>query len=342
MTGDTTRNVVENLACHLRMSPVQWTFKKVDSVLRGNVGVELQAIMKGLGRTRTVLAPANPSRGRIIVGGRYFVDHVPLDETEFRNDPEHPARSSWVRDLLDVSEGCPVHALEHTAYSGQETGVIVAQAETAADLSRWAEHLDEDTLAAGGADFFRAVLEQRLPPTKVVGREPLTPVRGPKLVVCGSGFTASGRALAEASDLGIAVFPMPKALSQRPWGGEVLVRPWADEIAAALSSCGCVIVTAGRPVVRCATLAADLRGTMATLVRQVLDRTCVHELFIEGGATAKAILRRMDWETLDVIGEYRPGVVRLRVKEPKGQVLTLKPGSYPWPDGLWRQCAQKA
>ena len=73
---------------------------------------------------------------------------------------------------------------------------------------------------------------------------------------------------------------------------------------------------------------------MAALVQRVLGQTRIHELFIEGGATARAILDCMGWETLTVLGEYGPGVVRLSVQGPEGQVVTLKPGSLPWPEGL--------
>jgi uncharacterized protein YgbK (DUF1537 family) len=70
-----------------------WVFKKVDSVLRGNVRAEIEAILSATGQARAVLVPANPTRGRTIVGGRYFVNGVPLDQTAFANDPEHPRQS---------------------------------------------------------------------------------------------------------------------------------------------------------------------------------------------------------------------------------------------------------
>ena len=130
VTRDNARNIVATLSEHIRTSSAQWCFKKVDSVLRGNVATELEAIMKALGRTRTLLAPANPSKGRIIADGRYYIDGVPLDETEFAHDPEHPARSSLVADLLNAPASCPVHVLSHAAYTGEETGLVVAQAET--------------------------------------------------------------------------------------------------------------------------------------------------------------------------------------------------------------------
>ena len=48
-----------------------------------------------------MLIPANPSRGRCIANGRYFIHGTLLSETEFARDPEFPARSSDVLALLD-------------------------------------------------------------------------------------------------------------------------------------------------------------------------------------------------------------------------------------------------
>src|SRR5215469_12595588 len=65
-------------------------YKKVDSVLRGNVIPELEAILRELHLRRAMLAPANPSLGRIIRDGHYFVRGKPIHETEFGHDPHHP------------------------------------------------------------------------------------------------------------------------------------------------------------------------------------------------------------------------------------------------------------
>ncbi|MBN1507090.1 MAG: four-carbon acid sugar kinase family protein [Sedimentisphaerales bacterium] len=335
-TTDTARRIVGDLSERLRTLPVQWCFKKVDSVLRGNVGAEIEVLMKALGKTHTILAPANPSKGRVISNGRYYINNVPLDETEFADDPEHPARYSSVVDMLTVSEGFPVHASDLTTYTGQETGLVLAQAEIVNDLAQWAERLDECTLAAGGADFFQAILDKRLTSGKTLPGKTLTPMKGPKLFVCGSRSETSRRAVAEACRAGIPVCPMPEALltSPRP-SDEGLLRQWADDIVAALAASECAVIAMGQPERYSAPSAHDIRTQAATLVQQVADRTRIREVFIEGGATAGAILRRLGWDTLDVRGEYGPGVVRLGVRKSPEQTVTLKPGSYPWPDGLW-------
>jgi len=52
-------------------------FKKIDSVLRGHIARELEAQMHVTGRRKAVIVAPNPSVGRKIVNGRYYVDSLP-------------------------------------------------------------------------------------------------------------------------------------------------------------------------------------------------------------------------------------------------------------------------
>jgi len=325
---------IRDAARALQSGSVEWVYKKVDSALRGHVGMELEVMMRTLGKRRAILAPANPSRGRVIVGGRYLIDGVPLDQTDFGHDPQWPARTSLVAGLPGTSEGCPVHVLRHTAYRGEESGIIVAEAQTTADLSAWAGCLDDQTLAAGGADFFTAILERRLPSRKAVRGEGSTPVQGPRWFVCGSTSDESRKAVARASRLGIPVCVMPEGLFTAGRYDDAWIGQWAGAIVSALTVHGCAMAAIGRRPERNAQLALALQARMAILVRRVLGLTRIGELLIEGGATARAILNGMGWETLTVLGEYVPVVVRVSMHGPEGQVITLKPGSYPWPEGI--------
>src|SRR6266567_3584454 len=56
----------------LRIAGAAWIYKKVDSVLRGNVVAEVQAIRQALELRSALLVPANPCFGRIIRDGHYF------------------------------------------------------------------------------------------------------------------------------------------------------------------------------------------------------------------------------------------------------------------------------
>src|SRR5687767_13093695 len=53
-----------------------WIYLKFDSVLRGNIVVQLRSALEATGAGSALLITANPSRGRIIRGGEYLIDGV--------------------------------------------------------------------------------------------------------------------------------------------------------------------------------------------------------------------------------------------------------------------------
>src|SRR5262249_55497674 len=125
-----------------------WIYKKVDSVLRGQVTAEIESILQQLGLRRALLAPANPGLGRLNPNGRYYVKGRPIHKTEFARDPEYPRASPNVLDLLGrstlsirvCSVGAPL----------PDSGIVVCQVGASADLKHWALLGNVNTLPAGG------------------------------------------------------------------------------------------------------------------------------------------------------------------------------------------------
>ena len=76
-------------------------FKKTDSALRGHVHLELRALIEESRYEQVMYMPANPSMGRTIRGGRYFVNGLPIDQTDFSRDPEFPATRQWLAHRSD-------------------------------------------------------------------------------------------------------------------------------------------------------------------------------------------------------------------------------------------------
>src|SRR5262245_22870941 len=71
-------------------------YKKIDSVLRGYVLDELKVQMELCGLHKAFIMPANPSLGRTIIAGKYFIDGKQVNETGFVVDPEFPVISSSI------------------------------------------------------------------------------------------------------------------------------------------------------------------------------------------------------------------------------------------------------
>ncbi len=61
----------------------------------------------------------------------------------------------------------------------------------------------------------------------------------------------------------------------------------------------------------------------------------IDRLLLEGGATAIAVIRALGWTRLRATALAESGVGVLRPAGATGPELLVKPGSYPWPAGLW-------
>ena len=77
---------VTRLVAELHFTSDTLLYKKIDSTLRGNPGVEIAAargvVARRQGGALAVVAPAFPSTGRIMRAGRVFVHGLPLEATE--------------------------------------------------------------------------------------------------------------------------------------------------------------------------------------------------------------------------------------------------------------------
>ncbi|MFB9949148.1 four-carbon acid sugar kinase family protein [Rhizobium puerariae] len=67
---DAARGAIATVLAHFAGKLPDHVFKKVDSRLKGHVGLETGMLAEGAGRTRLLIAPAIPEMGRLVVGGR--------------------------------------------------------------------------------------------------------------------------------------------------------------------------------------------------------------------------------------------------------------------------------
>ena len=274
-------------------------FKKTDSALRGHVVAELTALMEVTGYRRAVYLPANPSKGRIIRDGVYYIREaggeglpareVPIHETAFSYDPEFPARTAVLK--------------ERFPDAGAQ-GIVMPDAVCDEDIARVvAQYNDGQTLFAGAAALFTAF---------ILAPAPTTPPS--TLILCGS---TQSRTL----DLGIPVAPMPRAI----YDGADDLSLWDvtayDDAHSLILSIPHTHRT-GREV------AVHLRTVMARMARQLVAKHRPEQLIIEGGATAWGALQALGWTDFTIVRQVAPGVVQMRAR--CGTLVTLKPGSYPW------------
>ena len=288
----------------------EWIFKKVDSVLRGHVVPEIEVMLDVLQWPLALLVPANPALGRTITGGRYFFNGLPVHQSAFAGDPEFPIGSSHIRDMLKASV-----EVKKVTDSFSATGIVVGEVANEGDLAVWSKRIQPGTLLAGASGFFSAILKAK----SVEGRyspDP-RPAGKPVLFVSGTTFTSSREAIRQLLENGGPVRYMSDG--------------WIEAVVGQLNEGGKAIIAVGdgdsRP-------ALQLRTDMAAGVGQVLQRVAIGELIIEGGSTAYAILQEAGLHTFFPEEDLAPGVIRMRAPEAPGLYITVKPGSYRWPESI--------
>ncbi len=78
----------------------EFIYKKIDSVLRGNIAIEVLTILNSLEWDAAVIFPAFPNEGRTTIGGYQLVKGIPLQRTEVSRDPSCPITESNVVNIL--------------------------------------------------------------------------------------------------------------------------------------------------------------------------------------------------------------------------------------------------
>ena len=335
---DIAADAVRRAVRHLRPAEFDLVYKKTDSVLRGPILAEVEAIAEELKRDAVLLVAQNPSRGRTIRDGEYRIGGVPLHETAFAHDPEYPARSSKAAELLGRSHRrhAPQCLPATTSELPTTGGVFVGEAESDEQVREWAERVarrsTSPVLPAGGADFFAALLRQRGLEAAKPPIERIPP--GRTLFVCGSASAYTSELVTRAERERIPVCPMPGHTA----GAAALIENWRADVCRALDVAGRALVVFARPLDRTPGAPQRMQAALAELVARVLASHDADKLMLEGGATASAVCRKMGWNHFEVDGELASGVVQMRVLDPEagiGRRIYIKPGSYAWPEAVW-------
>lgn len=311
--------------------------KKIDSLLRGNVRDEVAALLATA--DRVVLTPALPVLGRTVVDGVPYLDGVPLGQTSAWSAETRPAPER-VRDVLG---DLPVHELPLAVVRGDDLlavlrplrGVVVCDAVTDDDLDRLhaaASGLDGTVLAGSAALVAAAARSLGAGAGPGPGATPDAvpaahhPAAGRLLLVAGSADERSRAQVDYAHARGVAVTRLdPHALLAGAPHDALVERLATDP--------GPLVLT-----IDDAPAPAGLdRALLARVVAELVARAVAAgdeppDLFLSGGATARAVLDRLGSTSLTVTGVVVPGVVRST--GPGGVTVLTRPGSHGPADSL--------
>jgi uncharacterized protein YgbK (DUF1537 family) len=317
LKADEARSHLVELFATKSPSRWDWIYLKFDSALRGHIKDEISFYRRMFQKDSVVFCPVNPALGRVIRDGVYWVEGLPIAETDFARDPEFPIVKSGVltaigADSWQLATDVPIELTKDVPY-------IVAAAQDGEDLNRWASSPTSFGIYAGAAAFFEALLCHRVEVFDVDDNPAPVP-QAPALYVCGSKYKNSLQR--------IGAVDADKVVYWQHIGQE---REAARNICHKIDA-GENVILALAPIH--AVDASAVRLSMAQVVALVQQDCAVRELLIEGGATARSVLEALAIDTLVPVWEYGQGVIRNRVPHTDLNI-TLKPGSYPWTEKLW-------
>ena len=197
-------------------------YKKIDSTIRGNIAVEVLAMLSVIGWDAAVVCPAFPAEGRVTVGGYHLLKGIPIERTEMARDPHSPIRESHIPTLLKsqilpeyqdliasielktIMKGAGPILKKTNELVAEGKKIIIADAVSTVDIEQIAlaiNKTDYSILPAGTSAFAHAMADlwfADLDTEHIVKTFPQLP----KLIVSGSAtqITASQIAKLEQSD----------------------------------------------------------------------------------------------------------------------------------------------
>ena len=321
------KKVIEN-------HPKQLIYKKCDSVLRGHVLTELSALLAVTGKTKALLQPSNPVGHRCIQNGIYHINAIEIENTGFASDPDFPAKSSSVKNLLldRSSKKEVIQVYSGTISEIHSNGVFIPNCKDEMDLISNLNLYNDDLIIGGSAAFFEQFLiKLKLASTKITNEAWRFSVN--YLLISGSTHPQSIAFSEKLQNQNCPILQFPEALLNEVMDDECFDK-WIQKISENYNQNNKIGLRISNEIIQFSNSSIILKSRLSALVKGFLERSNCNELFIEGGATAYDVLKKLEWHAFTPVCELASGVVRMQYNGNPKKHITIKPGSYQWPNGL--------
>jgi len=193
-----------------------WLFKKIDSTLRGNIGVEVSAMLAASGKQLALVAPAVPRLRRTTRNGMVYLNDVLLTDTEFVSDPKTPVSSAGILLQLQLAGSqidlATLRSERLVSLLSDMRGVVVVDAEHESDMRRLvaaAAQLTETPLLVGAAGLSDAL-----------GEHLATRTKKPVLAVIGSMSSSAQQQIAQLTrqrSIALIDIDITQQFCEPPW-----------------------------------------------------------------------------------------------------------------------------
>ncbi|WP_309120466.1 four-carbon acid sugar kinase family protein [Paenibacillus sp.] len=354
---------VENATKRLKAAGAALWINKTCSVFRGNVGAEFDAMLDALGVSFAVVVLGFPKNGRTTVDGMHYVRGLPLERSEFRNDPVHPMTTSSLVDILRGQTKRRVERLgERTAGLTPEGlrarleeaesrgGYVILDVESQDDLRTIALAVRDDYVLCGSSALSEE-LALTLPGKRGGAQaKPLPLVEGVGILcAAGSLMPQTAGQIDYLKEKGVPIFEMDTLRLFSPHGRGAELERLADTLVGVLRAGSHAAVHSTNDPARVAEtkrIGATLGMTgeqvsrlvsdaLADVASAVMARTGQNRLVTAGGETSASICDKLGVSGMKVWKEIEPGVPSCITLSEEPLMLVLKSGSFGKPSFLY-------
>lgn len=315
-----------------------------DSTPQGNIGSVLDGMMEEFQGERSVICPALPINNRVVLGGRIYVDGIPLQESPMKNHPLTPMWDCQIAKLMEPQGKFQSLTIDACTLMGEREKIdsmIVEMAEkkrpyyvipdyiTEQHGKRIVEIFGDDHILSGGSGLL-AHLAAHLAAGQSVMQTCTKKVLGKGLILVGSCSEMTLKQIAAFQKHGgVSYQILPVSLLQ---GQESIdhiwefIKKYPDQDVLVYTSQEAVQVKNnqqyGREVV-----AEIVEQTMAALGGKAV-KAGFQRIIVAGGETSGAVIRRLGFDGFSIGESVAPGVPLLSPLGKREMLIVLKSGNF--------------
>lgn len=346
-------NTTYELVKRIQAKEHKYIYKKIDSVLRGNVAQELDAVMDALDAPFAVVATSYPANGRTLCNGILMVSdangvNAKLNVTRIFADGM--SRKVQGIELATVRQGGEAvqEAMRHGLSMGVQVFVVDAVTDEDLAVVRDASLAIEDKAVFCGS----AGLAKQLSLLETHDKQDERPMRkedGVTLVVVGSHNACTAeqvQALSEETGMPVVTIFTSEILNGEYEKVERELLQQTDN----LITCGCALVAIVVDTLFPGSAASlndgegiiydslKIAGVIGSITRQLCERYKISAILSSGGDTSLAIFKALGAKGIELDEEIVPGVPvgRLMGGMADGMTVVTKSGGFGKKDTLIR------
>ncbi|SDE46636.1 four-carbon acid sugar kinase family protein [Sporomusa acidovorans] len=339
-------------------------YKKIDSTLRGNIGVELNAILDLEIHDFAFVMPAFPKNGRTTVGGHHLLQGVPLAATEIACDPKCPVHETILPALLAAQSGGKVGHIGIKEICQGEEAIIAAIRGYLAEGCRivscdaWQEDhfpiaiqavskISERVLWVGSAGLAEYI------PQLLLGLSKKAEKKKPVLVIAGSISSVTREQVKRLLDKNyvlveviVSSFPWQKAhfdsclrhaLIHLANGKNVVLASGYQEDA--LEQAKSIGAKYGMPLAKISESVSEVLGWLGSAILAKQEISC---MVLTGGDTAAAVCQALGVTGIRILEELAPAMPLGEMETATGKTIHVltKAGAFGTPDVLVKALEQ--